>query len=167
MTTIAFKDDMMVCDSCWSCDDAIDSLMTKITRLSSGALIGQAGDNDARAIERLLDKVKSPAGLPLRDELLKIRLSYMGLLVFPRGRIFKVGLTNLPESNWGDDFDQEVGIWEISTPFAAIGTGKEFAMGAMAAGKSAAESVRIACRYDINSRLPIHVVALAKKTKPA
>lgn len=162
MTTVAYKDGVMSSDSCWSCNKAVDSLMTKIKRLSSGALLGQAGDNDARAIEKMLDKVKTPAGLPMRDDILRIRLDYMGLLVLPRGRIFKVSLTHISEANWSDDFDEDVGIWEISSPFAAIGTGKEFAMGAMAAGKSAQETVRIACRYDINSRPPVHTMSLAK-----
>ncbi|SRR5258708_4887579 len=162
MTTVTYKDGVMACDSCWTCDDVIDTLMTKITRLSSGALLGQAGDNDARAIEKMLDKVKTPAGLPARDDLLRIRLDYMGLLVLPRGRVFKVSLTHNSEANWGEGFDEDVGIWEISGAFTAVGSGKAFAIGAMAAGKSAVEAVRIACRYDINSRAPVHQVTLKR-----
>jgi len=162
MTTVAWDGKVMASDSCWSLDDAVDSLMNKISRLSSGALLGQAGDNDARAIVRMLDKIKTPAGLPLRDDLLKIRLDYMGLLVFPKGRVFKVSLTHHSEAHWGPDFKEDIGIWEISTPFTAIGSGKEFAIGAMAAGKSAPDAVRIACRYDINSRPPVHTVKLER-----
>jgi hypothetical protein len=38
MTTIAFDGNMMAGDSCWSYDDAVDSLATKIQRLPSGAV---------------------------------------------------------------------------------------------------------------------------------
>jgi hypothetical protein len=161
MTTVAYKDGLMACDSCWTCDDVVDTLTSKIVRLSSGALLGQAGDNDARAVERLLDKVKTPAGLPSRDDILKIRLDYMGLLVLPRGRIFKVSMTHSSEANWNAEFKDDVGVWEIGG-FAAIGSGRLLAIGAMAAGKSAQEAVRIACRYDINSRPPVYTVKLAR-----
>jgi ATP-dependent protease HslVU (ClpYQ) peptidase subunit len=39
--------------------------------------------------------------------------------------------------------------------FFAIGTGADLAMGAMAAGAGAAEAVRLACKLDINSGLPV------------
>jgi hypothetical protein len=156
MTTIAYKDGVMACDSRWSYNDAVDSVQTKIRRLASGGLIGGSGDNDAREIEALFDKVKTPAGLPKRTELMNIRCDYLGLLVLPRGRIFKVASTHLSEAHWGADFEEDIGVWEINAPFAAVGSGKEFALGAMAAGKSAADACRIACRFDINSGLPVY-----------
>ncbi len=166
MTTVAFKDGVMASDSCWTCGDNIDSLMSKVTRLASGALLGQAGDNDARAVERLFDKIKTPAGFPSRDELLRIRLDYSGLLVLPKGRIFKISLTHASEAHWGGDFKEDVGLWEISGVIASIGSGRDYALGAMAAGKSAKEAVQIACRYDINSRPPVHTITLAPGGRP-
>lgn len=162
MTTIAFDGKMMAGDSCWSYDDAVNSLATKIHRLSSGALLGGAGDNDARLYAKLLDKVKTPSGLPSRADILAIRCDYLGLLVLPRGRMFKIAGTHLSEANWGGDFKDDIGIWEINAPFAAIGTGRPFALGAMAAGKSAQDAVRIACRFDLNSRPPVHAIKLIK-----
>ena len=38
-------------------------------------------------------------------------------------------------------------------------------MAAMACGKGAREAVAIACKYDIYSKPPIHVVTLGKKPK--
>lgn len=163
MTTIAYKDGIMACDSAWSYDDLIDASATKITRLSSGALLGEAGENDSRHIQKIFDKIKTPASLPSRDDMLKIRMDYMGLLVFPKGRIFKICIAHASESNWDKDFKEDVGIWEVNLPFAAVGSGKALALGAMAAGKSAKEAVRIGCRFDINSRLPVHTVSLVSK----
>lgn len=156
MTTIAYRDGVMACDSLWTYDETADSLCTKIKRLSSGALLGGAGDNDARFFEKMLDKIKTPAGLPSRADILAVRCCYMGLLVLPRGRIFKISATMVSEANWDADFDEDVGVWEVSAPFAAVGTGRSFALGALAAGKSAQDAVRIACRFDVNSRAPIH-----------
>jgi hypothetical protein len=108
--------------------------------------------------------VKSLFGLPTRAEILAIRCDYLGLLVLPRGRMFKIAGTNVSEANWGDDFRDDVGIWEINAPFAAIGTGRPFVLGAMAAGKSAAEAVRIACKFDLNSRPPVHTLSVKQET---
>ena len=165
MTTIAYRNGSMVCDSCWSENDAVDTLQTKIKRLSSGALLGSAGDNDNRQIERLLQGVKTPAGLPDKGALLAIRCEYSGILVLPKGRVFKISATALSEAHWDAEFKDDVGIWEISAPFCATGSGKEFALGVMAHGGTAMDAVRIACRFDINSRPPIHAMFLNKGAK--
>jgi hypothetical protein len=165
MTTVAYRSGVMACDSCWTHYESVDTLTTKIRRLSSGAIIGQAGDNDARFFDKLLDKVKSPAGLPTYAELAQVRQNFTGLLVFPSGRIFKLSTTFISPENWDENLDDEIGVWEVSTPFAAIGSGKELAVGAMAAGKAAKDAVAIACRYDIHSRLPVHSVFLKPPPK--
>lgn len=162
MTTIAYRDGIMACDSCWSENEAWDTSQTKIKRLSSGALLGSAGDNDGRQIDRLLDKVKTPAGLPDKAAFLAIRCNYAGILVLPRGRVFKVGATHVSEAHWDKELDEDIGIWEINSSFCAAGSGKEFALGAMAAGKSALDAVRIACRFDLNSRPPTYHYSLAR-----
>ena len=56
-------------------------------------------------------------------------------------------------------------MWEITEGFAAVGSGSSYAMAAMACGKGAREAVAIACKYDIYSKPPIHVVTLGKKPK--
>lgn len=168
MTTVAYKDGIMACDSCWSDNESWDTSQTKIKRLSSGALLGSAGDNDSRQIERLFDKVKTPAGLPDKAAVLALRVSYGGIIVLPRGRVFKIGAIHMSEAHWDKDMDDDVGVWEISGPFCAVGSGKEFALGAMAAGKGALEAVKIACRFDLNSRAPTysyHLIIPKKKAR--
>lgn len=46
-------------------------------------------------------------------------------------------------------------------PFYAIGSGGDYAMGAMRRGASAAEAVRIACEFDSYCSLPLHVHRMA------
>lgn len=165
MTTITYKDGVMACDSCWSYDDGMDTQQTKVIRLKSGALLGGAGDNDARDIVALLDNVKIPSRLPTKTQLLAVRCDYLGLLVLPKGRVYKVASTHVSEANWSKEFDEDIGIWEISGPFTAIGTGSRWAMGAMEAGRHAADACRIAAKYDLNSKPPIYSyqLTLAKK----
>lgn len=163
MTTIAYRDGVMACDGRWAYNDMIDTRQTKIKRLKSGALLGSAGDNDSREIEALLQNVKIPSKLPARSTLMAIRCDYSGLLVLPRGGVYKVSATHVSEAHWDKDLDEDIGIWEISLPFSAVGSGKEFAMGAMASGKTAIDAVRIAASLDINSGPPYYQYELKPK----
>lgn len=168
MTTVAYRSGVMACDSCWTYGGTVDVLATKIVRLSSGALLGHAGQNDARAVVTLLDKARTQNQLPSYEALAAVRADVLGLLVLPTGRVFKVGTTIVSPENWTEDFDgDDIGIWEINGPFAAIGSGGDMALVAMASGKNAREAVTLACRFDLNSRLPLHSVTLAwpKKRK--
>lgn len=45
--------------------------------------------------------------------------------------------------------------WPVDLPFWAAGSGADYALGAMAAGKNAAEAVEIAIRFDINSGIGV------------
>jgi len=160
MTTVAWDGKTMACDSCWSYENAVDTLQNKITRLPNGALLGQAGDNDARDIIKFLSGVKSPAKLPSRSRLQRFKIDFLGLMVFSNGRVFKIATAT-------DYTDQEydVGLWEVNAGINAIGTGAMIAMGALAAGACAREAVEIACRYDVNSRTPIHTFTLNDNAK--
>lgn len=155
MTTIAYTKGVMACDSCWTEGSVQVVSASKITRLTSGALLGQAGDNDAREIEDFLDKIKSERYIPKRRALLDLRVNFAGVWVLPNGSMYKVCCRENPS-----DYDDEVGFWRVNFPYAAAGSGKEFALGAMAAGRTAAEAVIIACKHDINSRPPVHRVSL-------
>jgi ATP-dependent protease HslVU (ClpYQ) peptidase subunit len=161
MTTIAYKAGVMACDSAWTCGGTVDTLTTKIERLSSGALLGMAGQNDGRALSALLDKVKTPAQLPDYETIMNLRASLMALLVLPKGKIYKIETTVVSPENWSEDSpDGTFGLWEITGPIAAVGSGGDLALAVMEAGKGAKDAVRIACKYDINSRLPIHTMTL-------
>jgi hypothetical protein len=154
MTTIAYRDGLMACDSCWTSDEAQTVSATKIKRLKHGLLWGASGDNDIREIVKLIDGCKSHNQLPLRSTLAGVRADCSGLVVFPSGRIFQIATA------YKTDSEDDLGVWEVNRGFAAVGTGCHLALGAMAAGRSAAQAVAIACRFDINSRPPIHKIKL-------
>jgi len=162
MTTIAFDGKIMACDSCWTYGGTVDTLTTKIIRLSSGGLFGTAGQNDSRAVNALVDKAKTPGQLPSYEALMGIRADVLGLLVLPKGRVYKIATTIISPEQWCEGMG-DFGLWEITGSFAAVGSGGDAALVAMECGKNARDAVRIACKYDPNSRPPVHVIALAKE----
>lgn len=52
----------------------------------------------------------------------------------------------------------------LTEPFFAVGSGSEFALGAMAAGANARRAVEIACRFDASSGQGIDAVRVVKPT---
>lgn len=62
--------------------------------------------------------------------------------------------------NWTEENEEDLGIWEVEHYYTAIGSGSDFAIGAMEAGADARKAVRIACKRDMNSRLPVHSLSL-------
>lgn len=155
MTTIAFDGKTMACDSCWANFGTQTTSMTKIERLASGALLGGAGDSDIRSLIALIDKIKTPDKLPSRHDLSALKSDFHVLLAFPRGQVVHI-------ASGGEEGRYDAQIWPANRGIAAAGSGADVALGAMAAGKTAREAVAIACRFDINSRLPVHTMALAK-----
>jgi hypothetical protein len=162
MTVIAYRNGIMASDSCWTSQGTQTVSMIKIKRLSSGSLLGFSGDNDARAIEAILDKIKDPRKLPSRDELATSHVDFQGLLAFPRGGVYVISSSKIDQSGWVDNEDDEAGVWPAATMagYAAVGSGGDFALAAMDAGASAKQAVEIACRRSIFCRLPVHTVAL-------
>lgn len=156
MTIIAYRHGIMACDSCWATQDGLQEIsLTKIKRLKSGALLGGAGEGDSRDVELLLDSVKHEKDLPLRSKLQELRLDWTGLLVLPNGQVFTVATSDIPDKK-----DAEVGVCVFNRGFAAVGTGAEIAIGAMAAGKTSIEACKIVCDWDIHCRPPIHALVL-------
>lgn len=152
MTTIAFKDGIMASDS--QCTDDYQAFLTKvrkIDRLPNGALLGQAGDADSREVIALLAKA-TPKKLPTRKELGETKTKFSGILAFPNGLVF---LVCVEASGEGSDGGWRGEVVEIEDRMCAVGSGYQFALGAMAAGKSAKQAVEIACRYDIYSSSPV------------
>jgi hypothetical protein len=168
MTVIAYRSGIMACDSCWATYGTQTVSAIKIVRLSSGALLGSAGDNDCRAMYELLDKIKSPGKLPSRAEIAATKLDYEGLIAFPKGGVYMISTgrhdeTGYPLSEDGTTAGEaDYGVWSATTMggYAAAGCGSAVALAAMDAGASAREAVQIACRRDVYCRLPIHVVRL-------
>lgn len=162
MTVIAYRAGVMACDSCWSHNGTQVASMSKIKRLSSGALLGQAGDNDARAIVDLLDKVKDPKHLPSRQALMSTRQDFTGLLALPRGGLWLITTCKFDAEWFPTDDDDDIGVWLAATMggYAAVGSGADVAIGAMDAGASARRACEIACGRDMSCRLPITMVHL-------
>lgn len=50
----------------------------------------------------------------------------------------------------------------VYEPFMAWGSGRDFAMGAMAMGADAKQAVEIACKYDVNCGMGIDVMEIAR-----
>lgn len=76
---------------------------------------------------------RAPSGQPGLKE-------FTGLLIFGDGRIWTM--------------DETTTSYEIFEPFYAIGSGRDFAIAAMALGKSALEAVELASRFDIWTAAP-------------
>jgi len=143
--------------------------MIKIKRLSSGALLGGAGENDSREMERLLDKIKHPDKLPTRQELIMLKLDYTGLIVFPRGGCWMISTGKTDEAGYADDEDEDMGVWPAATigGYAACGSAQDLALAAMDAGATARQAVEIACKRNIHCRPPVHVRKLFDVNNPA
>lgn len=166
----------MACDSCWATCGTQDVSANKIVRLSSGALLGSAGDNDAREIYTLLDKIKDPHKLPSRKELASTRLDYEGLIAFPKGGVWLIATGRHDDAGYPLDYDgssssdYDFGCWPATTMggYAACGSGGDLARGAMAGNPSlsAKGAVEVAIKHNINCRGPVHVFKLHAKQKP-
>ena len=163
----------MACDSCWASAGTQTVSMIKIKRLSSGALLGSAGDNDSRIMERLLDKIKHPDKLPSRSELAATKLEYEGLLALPRGGVWLISAGRMNEAGYADldsvhDEAPDLGVWPAATMggYAACGAGQDYALSAMDGGATARQAVEIACKRNLNCRLPVHVRKLFDNTTP-
>jgi hypothetical protein len=152
----------MACDSCWTYGDTQTVSHIKIKRLKSGALLGSAGDNDSRALEALLDSVKTPEKLPTRVQLAETKNEFMGILALPRGGVFIISTGKVDEQGFPVDEDEDFGVWPATTMggYAAVGSGAEAALAAMDAGATAEQAVNIACKRNINCRPPVHKIRL-------
>lgn len=171
MTVIAYRSGLMACDSCWSSFGTQTVSAIKIQRLSSGALLGSAGDNDGRAMVQLLDKIRDPRKLPSRVELASTKLSFEGLLALPKGGVYYIATGRHDDNGYPLDADgsseseADYGIWLATTMggYAACGSGADLALAAMDAGASAKLAVQIACKRNVWCRPPVHVVRLAPR----
>lgn len=130
MTTIAVKDGVIAGDGRVLCGDHIFSENTeKVFCLSSGAIIGHSGRlKDLHIINDFLNEE--------RQEIPKV-VDAQGIYVSLGGDIFEFEVS-----------EGEIFYHEIDTSFTSVGSGCEYAIGAMAQGASAEEAVKIASRFD-------------------
>ncbi len=137
MTTIAYRDGVLAGDTRVTDGDIVcPEKIRKVFKLRNGCLFGHAGDADeGEMLKRAVAK-----SLPTP----KVRNSD-AICVMPNGDVLFF----------------EGKCWtKIDAPFAALGSGRKFAYGAMQVGASAKDAVRAACKLEKHSGLPIHTVRL-------
>lgn len=141
MTTIAWDGLTMASDSQCS----YHSMDTqKVHRLNDGSLVGLAGNSGlCLRVMRALERGKTEPYAPG---------DYSYLRVWPDGRA---------EVSAGD------GAIPMPHRFFAIGSGSDYAMGAMAMHATAAEAVRVASMFDSDTGGRVHTMAHVQPTVAA
>lgn len=124
MTTIAWDGKTIAADKRSSYHGNPTS---KLHRMKDGSICGQSGDKETglEMIAFLDERGKEPARGTEELTILRVHPDGSAEMCHNKGQFFPVNF-----------------------PFFAIGSGSDYAMGAMAAGATAAEAVEIAARFD-------------------
>ena len=134
MTTVCYKGGVMAADKQATSSGCKHGKMTKIFKIN-GHLVGVAGDGHAcMEMIRWFTNGAKEEDFP---EIQKDEDNGMLMVVTPAGKIQFYEKSYLPI--------------EYENDFAAMGSGRDWALGAMVCGKSAIEAVDIACQFDIYS----------------
>ena len=142
MTTVAWDGKTLATDSQMTSGN-LKGKSAKIIRLGNGGLFACAGDFlKARAAAAAIDGAGSP---PDSDEVV------YGLYIDCKGR---------PWSCEGKPF----GLIPLKAP-CGVGSGRDFALGAMASGKSAPEAVKIAARFDCFTSGAVQTASIKKPVR--
>lgn len=142
MTTIAYKDGIMAADSrAYSGGARPIGAKVKVQRLKDGTLIGCSSNvaGGAETVRRWAE-----AGHPV-DFAEGLPATFTLMIAKPSGEVY-YACDTLHVSG------------PLDAPFFSIGSGCEFAIGAMDFGACAVEAIRVACRQDVWSDLPIFAV---------
>ena len=139
MTVIAIKDGVLACDSGIFAGGVYVGSVTKAARMSNGNVIGAAGEYGA--ISPFLAQCEGGHDADLPDDLPK---DSWALMLSASGGIYCL---DGPHKGW----------FVIDAPFAALGSGANIAIGAMAAGASAERAVEIACEWAEGCRGPVRI----------
>lgn len=150
MTTIAYQGGIMAADSrAYSGNKVWIGSKVKLHRMSNGALVGSTsrlvGKTELFAAwiqEQIDSKVASPG-----EMLSEQPIGVAGLLVWPDGSVWY----------WNDGSNF---AGPLEADYFAVGSGEEFAQGAMAMGASAEQAVEAACLLDPWSAPPIVTMKL-------
>lgn len=162
MTCIAWDSKTLASDSLCSDGHGFSAGMTKkLVRLSSGAILGCAGDEDCRELTILLQNVKEEADLPAKKELEATRTEFQGILILPTKKAYEINIGMVvPEFNvWMSE------IRQINGKHWAVGHGADFALVAMDLGKSSADAVKAAIKRSLFCGGPIQTMVLLPQSK--
>ena len=149
MTTIAYRDGLMACDSQVTTGETKYAKAKKIRKLADGSLIGVSGN--WAAAYRLMMGVRDDG--TVTPSLLASCKGADGLLIRP------------DNSMWMIECGARGGLVPITGPFRADGSGFAVALAAMMGGATADRAVAIACELDVNSSLPIYTERLGGPVK--
>lgn len=144
MTVIAFKDGVMGSDSL-ATDYSGQKFygVDKIFRLKSGGLLGTAGDDDARSLLDLFENVSCEDQMPSKEDLSETRVHFFGLLALPDSTLWYIQVEMVSYEH-SDEWNGYIG--KIAESIAACGSGGEIALGALEAGATVEEAVKIAIK---------------------
>jgi hypothetical protein len=165
MTTVAVKWEtergwVMAADSRIGDGESHITRCQKIFLLPSGALIGEAGDADARPMRELLGDVKTARAMPPRQRIADMKCDFVGLLLLKNGELWRIESGRAKKH---DDWEGQ--LYEIKDKFAAIGSGSPYALGAMMAGANALKACTIAGHFDFATGGPFSEVCLKDVAK--
>lgn len=151
MTTIAFDGTTLAADSLCHAGGMRLGAVTKLWRMPDGRLFAGCGDTAiVELVRQWLENGQDPARRPtiLHEQ------GFNGLLITPAQ----------PRQNRTPplihQLDEHLAPMDIASPFYALGSGREYAVAAMAAGASAAAAVDIAIRFDVYSGPPVQSIVL-------
>lgn len=156
MTIIAYSRKHRVMASDSRCSDEWSMHLTntqKIFKLKNGAVLGTAGDDDARELMDLLGK-SSSRRMPSKQQLADTKTEFYGIMVFPKSHtVFVISVTFNERSSDGSEWEGYIS--QITDEVVAVGHGQQFAYGALDLGHSPQEAVRVTCKRDTTCALPV------------
>ena len=138
MTTIAFRDGIVAADTGCYNDGLYEGEVEKIWPLIDIGVLGCCGEYGA--ILKVVEWLRNGGETDSKPRLSRDS-EFAGLLVNPSNEVFHYQISLRP--------------LRINADFHAIGSGRKIAIGAMAAGASAEQAIKIACRYDHMSTEPV------------
>lgn len=152
MTTIAFRDGLMASDSCLVCEDKAGNarytgLVDKIYALKDGSLLGMSGDAEGQPVIDILES--GATNEEMVGLLAEVDCVCECLLVRTDGKMFHLSV--------GEEWAEFI---EFRDKFAAVGTGRDFAYGAMECDATALQAVQAASRRHPFTRPPFVVMTL-------
>lgn len=139
MSTIAYKDGCMAADRKLSADGVLSGEVNKV-EIIEGQIVAWCGD--------------------IQDFIAFKEWFCDGCKHDDRPTIDSFGALSVDSSGNVKTYDNKCRSYQVKAPFHVNGSGHAIAVGAMAAGASAEEAVRIACVYDCNSGCGVDVITL-------
>lgn len=162
MTCIAWDGKVLAADSL-EADDAgfFMRKCKKLYSLKSGGILGESGMSDNRAIIALFDNIKDENDMPTRAELEATKSEGSYIIVLPDKTVYEIYITFSK-----DDGNRFIGqVMKHTHGPLAVGHGADFAKAAMTLGKTAAEAVKVACKWSLFCQGPVQTMKLEDKPK--